>query len=243
MRILLALAIAARTAHAGVEVAADEWTGPFATPEAGAERGTHAVRLDRDMPDLDDGGPITDVAALRVIPNPDGTDDSDATWHVALQITGGEWYVSPALGRSTQGERYCGIEDLRRAGTRLAVRFRCLTGRFGWAEETSLLYCGIDRRHTIACGRTPLATRFAPAPTDSGRPRDVVHDKLACKLDAIHGDTITLRDDRPVVHADEPTHVLTELATCPATVVFHLDGERGVHVPPNVDLHRPDQPP
>jgi hypothetical protein len=237
MRSLLVLALLTRTAAAGVEVAGDDWIGPFAKPEASVERGSHAVRLMRDLPDLDDGGPITEVVPLRVIEQPDGMDDSSGMWRIALRVTGSEWYVSPPLGRSVEGERYCGIEDLRRVGTRLAIRFRCLSGRVGWSEETSLLYCGVGRRHKIACGRTPLATRFAEDQRGTWPPaKDIVHDKLACKVGEFRGDAVTLLDDPPVVHGDEPKHVLTELAACPAGVVFHLDGERGAHVAPNVDL-------
>ena len=234
MRSLLLLAVLTRTAAAGIEVAGDEWSGPFAKPELAAERGTHPLRLTRDLPELDDGGPITEIAALRVNVDPDGMDDTDSTWHVALQVTGGEWYVSPALGRSAPGQHYCGIEDLRRVGTRLAIRFRCLARRAAWSEETSLLYCGFDRRHKIACGRAVLSSRFSE--DHNQLTKDVVHDKLACKVGEFHGDALTLLDDRPVVHVDEPTHVLTELANCPATVVFHLDGERGAHAAPNIDL-------
>jgi len=237
MRSLLVLVVLTRTAAAGVEVAGDEWTGPFGMPELGVERGEKAILLSRDLPELDDGGPITEVVPMRVFAAADGPDDSGAMWHIALQVTNGEWYVSPALGHSAPGMHYCGIEDLRRVGTRIAIRFRCLSGRVGWSEETSLLYCGVDRRHKIACGRTPLATRFAEDQKDSWHPaKDIVHDKLACKVGEFHGDAMTILDDKPVVHGDEPVHIVTQLATCPATVVFHLDGERGAHVAPNVDL-------
>ncbi len=222
MRCVVVLALLARTAHAGVEIAGDAWSGPFATPEQSLARGTHAERLTRDMPDLEDGGPITEIAALRVT-----TPDTDE-WRVALRVTGAEWYVSPVLGRSTPGEAYCGVEDLQRVGPRLALRVRCLAGRGAWTEETSLVYCGVDRRHRIACGRATLAARFAEEPTQETA-KDVVHDTLACKLGAFHGDAVSVLDDKPVVHGDEPTHVLTALAPCPSTLVFHLDGERGLH--------------